>query len=215
MFCSQWFFVHMLTSLLEISFIFEKNEILMPHVTDWTLWGQKKVKLVRCCFCLFVIFVFVLFSQKLIFQFQLARKSMFLWKKRSLKKPKKRIIFSSEPSLFLIQLLRKSSKKDASCWLSACCWPPARSWRCCSVRRPFGDPRWYLLSEQIWAAAKGKLSHAGDLVPTTNQSVPVHSAGSQCFRLLSSLFPLMPFFPVSPLTLQSGQGWPISPLWLC
>lgn len=168
------------------------------------------------CFCLFVVFVFVLFSQKLIFQFQLARKSMFLWKKkRSKKKKKKRIIFSSEPSLFLIQLLRKSSKKDASCWLPACCWPPARSWRCCSVRRPFGDPRWYLLSEQIWAAAKGKLSHAGDLVPTTNQSVPVHSAGSQCFRLLSSLFPLMPFFPVSPLTLQSGQGWPISPLWLC
>lgn len=90
MFCSQWFFVHMLTSLLKISFIFEKNEILMPHVTDWTLWGQKKGKVsTLLCFCLFVIFVFVLFSQKLIFQFQLARKSMFLWKKRSKKKNQK------------------------------------------------------------------------------------------------------------------------------
>lgn len=40
------------------------------------------------CFCLFVVFVFVLFSQKLIFQFQLARKSMFLWKKKEVKKKK-------------------------------------------------------------------------------------------------------------------------------
>lgn len=45
------------------------------------------------CFCLFVIFVFVPFSQKLIFQFQLARKSMFLWKKE-VKKNKKTELFS-------------------------------------------------------------------------------------------------------------------------
>lgn len=85
----------------------------MPHVTDWTLRSKKGQVSTLLCFCLFVDFVFVLFSQKLIFQFQLARKSMFLWGKKEVKK--KRIIFSSEPSLFLIQLLRKSSKKDASC----------------------------------------------------------------------------------------------------
>lgn len=88
MFCSQWFFVHMLTSLLEISFIFEKNEILMPHVTDWTLRSKKGQVSTLLCFCLFVDFVFVLFSQKLIFQFQLARKSMFLWGKKEVKKKK-------------------------------------------------------------------------------------------------------------------------------
>lgn len=93
MFCSQWFFVHMLISLLEMSFIFEKNEILMPHWLDFMRSKKGKVSTLLC-FCLFVIFVFVLFSQKLIFQFHLARKSMFLWKKRSLKNPPKDELFS-------------------------------------------------------------------------------------------------------------------------
>lgn len=52
---------------------------------------SKKGKVSTLCFCLFVVFVFVLFSQKLIFQFQLARKSMFLWKKKRSKKKKKEL----------------------------------------------------------------------------------------------------------------------------
>lgn len=55
-------------------------------------------------------------------------------------------------------------------------------------------------------AAKGKLSCAGDLVPPNSQRVPVHGTGSQCLRLLSSLFPLMSVLP-PPLCSSLSLHW--------
>lgn len=67
------------------------------------------------------------------------------------------------------------------------------------ARRLQGKSRWRLqISSQISAAeggggraAKGELSGTTALVASSNQRVPVHGAGCQRLRLLSSLFPLM------------------------
>lgn len=80
--------------------------------------------------------------------------------------------------------------------------PPTASLRCCQMgRRLQGKSRWRLrISRQISAAhggggaAEGERCGAGALVASPNQRVPVHGAGCQRLRLLSSLFPLMSVF---------------------